>query len=92
MSMSSTDPQMSAGLAQMGTMKEALEFKEDDTYAMTTLGMTDQGTYKVEGDKVTLTSNQGGEPKTFDMAADGDTLTATEGQITINVTRSAAAE
>jgi hypothetical protein len=94
MAMSSTDPQASAVLAQVGTLKEAMEFKDDGTFTMTVMTNKMEGTYKVEDKTITLAptgANAAGAPGTLTMSEDGETLTGTEGAVTATLTRSKAA-
>jgi heat shock protein HslJ len=95
MSMSSTDPQAAAAMAQMGALKEAMEFKSDGKYTMTVMTNTMEGEYEVKDNTVTLKpagANAVGSPGDLTISEDGDTLTGTEGPITVTLTRSAASE
>lgn len=89
LAMSSTDPQMGVGLAAMGTMKEAMEFKDDDSFAVTVVGNTMEGTYKMDGNKVILAPKEGapGLAKDLTLSEDGNTMTGTEGLVTMTLTR-----
>lgn len=91
MTMSSADPQASAVMAQVGTLKEALEFKDDDKFTMTVMTNVMEGTYEVKDNTITLKptgANAVGAPGTLTMSEDGETLTGTEGAVTATFTRS----
>lgn len=92
--LTSTDPQTSVALAQMGSLKEAMEFKEDGNYTMTVFTNTSQGTYELKDNIVTLTpagTNAAGAPGTLTLSDDGDTMTGTDSGVTATLTRAAAA-
>jgi hypothetical protein len=90
--MSSTDPQAAEMMSGMGTLKNALELKADDTYVMEIMGQKMEGTYKVDGKTLTMTPNEGpgaGTVGSLTASEDGKTLTSTEQGMTITLTRSA---
>ena len=93
--MSSTNPEAAAAMAQMGAMKEAMEFKSDGKYTMTIMTNTMEGEYEVKDNTVTMKpsgANAVGSPGTLTISEDGDTMTGSEGQFTITLTRSTGAE
>lgn len=81
--MSSTDPEMSAGLSMMPAVP--MEFMSDGNYTVSMMGMEEKGTYKQEGNKVMMTSNE----KTVEltMSEDGKTMTGTDSGMTMTMTR-----
>jgi hypothetical protein len=90
MTMSSTDPQMGAALAQMGTLKEALDLKSDDKFTLTVATNTMEGTYEVKDNKVSLKpagANAAGAPDSLTISDDGETMTGSEGPMTVTFTR-----
>ena len=72
--------------ALVGAMEGTMEFKADGKMVMTMTMMgqseTQEGTYKVEGDKITL---DGGSPATFKI--NGNKLTITENGMSLTLTR-----
>jgi hypothetical protein len=52
----------------------AIEFKEGNVAVMSMMGQTQDGTYKIEGSKITLTPKSGGQVMTLTSKDGGKTL------------------
>ena len=93
LAMSSTEPQADKMLKQMGSIKNAMEFKDDNTFVMEIMGNKMDGTYKMEDNKVTLTAtgaNAAGIADALTMSDDGNTLTGKQDPVTMTFTRAKA--
>jgi hypothetical protein len=62
-----------SGTSQNGITNISADFKPDGTVLVSTMGSTMQATYKIDGDKVTLTGN--GQNQVMTLASDGSLST-----------------
>ncbi len=60
--------------AFLGNM--AIEFKEGNKATISAMGTSDEGTWKVEGNNITITSSKGGKPMSLKSNDGGKTLEA----------------